>query len=698
MTPVGRIIFRGFPKGILRLIAGAIHMQNNSLNKRFKLALAGSLFFGVGGAWGQVPVSSYALPPARNPAAGNPTPIASSKNLSPGQQGTQEGASGGENGTPRLLSAEHPPVISTKGNEAPGPFPQDAIIQAQNSSPSGSGSSGLGFTLPKPFMSRNNGPSVSSPSSGASVLPGNGSPQILAAPGASGGGSGNISGSMSGAISGGTIVNGPGSVRMPTLPAADGQINVNGGINGSTNLPMTMAPGQGTVGAPGQIVYPQQSNSIGSRIWNWMNPNSAEAMGVTTLPVMVGGDGNTISNGPAGSGPILTGPGMNGNLESGMVIQEGTYMDGSDLWGMGGIPNMSSGGRCNSRTKFFFSAELLLWFINGQDLPPLVTYGSATDPVPGAMGQPGTVVAYGNGPENSALRPGGRFGAGWWFGERNAVGVDAEYLFLGEQNWTNVYQGFGNTQTVGRPFTNALNGAASAEQVYQPGKLAGAVTVNSVNNFQGANVNVRWGLVRRPKYVLDLQTGGRWMRFDEDLGIYENLATTSGKSSGFLVSDQFSTNNTFYGANFGLLNTIYMGRFNLGFNAKLGVGVNNQTVDIYGNTVVNNASAITSYNGGLLAMPTNIGSYSQSKVTVIPELDFQVGYQLSQRWRFTIGYSLLYWSNVVRPGNIIDPVVNPNQFPPPTGTTLVGPARPAFAWNTADLFIQGANLGLEFRY
>jgi hypothetical protein len=241
------------------------------------------------------------------------------------------------------------------------------------------------------------------------------------------------------------------------------------------------------------------------------------------------------------------------------------------------------------------------------------------------------------------------------------------------------------------------------EEVYQPGKLAGSVTVNSVNNFQGANVNVRWGLVRRPKYVLDLQTGGRWMRFDEDLNIYENLASTKNTTqapagSGFLVSDQFSTNNTFYGANFGLLNTIYIGRFNLGLNAKLGVGVNNQTVDIYGNTVTNSVTAITSSPGGLLAMPTNIGSYSQSKVTVIPELDFQVGYQLSQRWRFTLGYSLLYWSNVVRPGNIIDPVVNPNQFPPASTGPLVGPARPAFAWNTADLFIQGANLGLEFRY
>ncbi len=673
-------------------------MQAKRKNKRFKLALAGSLFFGTGAAWGQGPVSSYALPQPKISVVGNPAPIASSNNPSVGKQPIQDSSNGVQGTTPRLLPAEHPPVISTKGNEIGESAPQDAIIQAQNSTPAGTGGSGFGFTLPKPFSSRNNGPSISSPNAGATILPGNGSPQILSAPGSSTNGSAVGSGTM-----GGVIINGPGTGRMPTLPAADGQIQANGGSNTLTTPGITTLPSQGSIGGSGQIVYPPQSNSMGSRIWNWMNPNSAEAMGVQTLPVVVGSDGNTISNGPSISGPVLSGPGTSGNPDGAMVIQEGAYMEGSDPWGMGVMPNMSSGGRCNSRTKFFFSAELLLWFVNGQDLPPLVSYGSAADPVPGAMGQPGTIVAYGNGPENSALRPGGRFGAGWWFGERNAVGVDAEYLFLGEQDWTTVYQGFGNTQTVGRPFTNALTGKAAAEQVYQPGTLAGAVTVNSVNNFQGANVNVRWGLVRRPKYVLDLQTGGRWMRFDEDLNISENLASSKNSSqapagSGFLVSDQFSTNNTFYGANFGLLNTIYMGRFNLGLNAKLGVGVNNQTVDIYGNTVINNTATITSYNGGLLAMPTNIGSYSQSKVTVIPELDFQVGYQLSQRWRFTIGYSLLYWSNVVRPGNIIDPVVNPNQFPPTTTSPLVGPARPAFAWNTADLFIQGANLGLEFRY
>lgn len=655
-------------------------MHANSRKKRFTLALAGTMVLGSGSVWGQEPVSSYALPQPRIAVVGNPAPIASTSNSASGQTAIQNGAPVVQSGAPRPLSLDHPPVISTTPNNPPGVSPQENIIQAQNSSPLGSGSNGSGFTFPKPFLSRPNGPSVSSPANGATILPGNGSPQILAAPGAS--------------------FNGNASARLPSLPAADGQISGNAGISMAPNQGIPMSSGQGMVVSPGQIVYPQQqqNNSFGNKLWSWMNPNSSESMGVTTLPVMVGGDGNTIVNGPSVSGPILTSSGVNGNVDGAMVVHEGAYMDGGDFWGMGNMPNMASGGRCNARTKFFFGAELLLWFVNGQDLPPLVTYGSVADPVPGALGQPGTVVAYGNGPQDTTLRAGGRFTAGWWFGERNIVGVDAQYLFLGEQDQTYVFQGFGNTGTVGRPYTDALTGKPAAEQVYQPGNLGGAVTVNTVNNFQGANLNLRWGLIRRPRYVMDLQTGGRWMRFDEDLGIYENLAVTSGKGGGFLVSDQFNTNNTFYGANLGLLNTLYLGRFNLGLNAKLGVGVNNQSVDIYGNTVINNVSSINSYNGGLLAMPSNIGSYTQSKFTVIPELEFQVGYQLSQRWRFTVGYNLIYWSNVVRPGSIIDPVVNPNQFPPPAGGPLVGPSRPAFAWNTADLFIQGANLGLEFRY
>ena len=643
-------------------------MHANNRKKRFTMALAGALVFGTSGALfsqDSGPSSSYSLPKPRVVNSDFPVPIASNNPATNPPKTPSPVA-------PRQLNLDVPVVntYSVTGGQNPsnlGGLPS-TIVQAQNAAPSASGS---GTTLPRPFLSRPGSPSLSSPANGASILPGTGAPQILSAPGAS----------MSRPITGG----------MGTLPAADGQIINQPGINPGMNPGMMVAPG--TYGFP-----QQQPRGFGSKVWNWMNPNPAEANGVTTLPITTGGMGGTMTSGPSGGSFPISGPGMGGTIDGGMIVNDPSQFGGQDLWGMGTMPDMGSGGRCNSRTKFFLDAELLLWWISGQSLPPLVTYGEISDAVPGAMGQPHTQVAYGNGTQDSLLRSGGRISTGYWFGNSNIIGVDGQYLFVGEEETSTYFTGFGNSATVGRPYTDALNSSPAAQQVYQPGSVAGSLLVNTKNNFEGANINLRWGLVRRPNYVLDLQTGGRWQRFDEDLSINENLAVTNGKGGGFLVGDQFNTNNTFYGVNLGLLNTLYMGRFSLSANTTLGLGVTNQTVDILGQTAINNVSSVTTYNGGLLAMPTNIGTHTQSKITAIPELEFQVGFQLSQRWRISVGYNLLYWGNVVRPGNLIDTTVNPNQFPPAASGALVGPARPAFTWDTSDLFIQGANIGLEFRY
>ncbi len=642
-------------------------MHANNRKKRITMALATAMVLGTGGtlfSQGPAPSSSYALPQTRVANGDSPIPIAST-NGATGPLKTVNPVA------PRQLNLDIP-VVNTytssggpNGGQNPSPLSTPAtIVQAQNAAPIGSGT---GTTLPRPFLSRPGGPSLSSPANGATILPGTGAPQILSAPGSS----------ISGPINGG----------MGTLPAADGQIINQPGIN------------PGMMVAPGNYGFPQQQHQgFGSKVWNWMNPNPAEAHGVTTLPITTGGMGGTVTTMPSGGNFPISGPGMGGTIDGGMIVNDPSGFGGQDLWGMGAMPDMGSGGRCNSRTKFFFDAELLLWWINGQSLPPLATYGEISDAVPGAMGQPHTQVAFGNGTQDSLLRSGGRFSTGYWFGTSNIIGVDGQYLFVGEEETSTLITGFGNSATLGRPYTDALNNSAAAQQVFQPGSVAGSLLVNTKNNFEGANINLRWGLVRRPNYVLDLQTGGRWQRFDEDLGIFENLAVTNGKGGGFLVGDQFNTNNTFYGVNLGLLNTLYMGRFSLSANTKLGLGVTNQTVDILGQTTINNVSSITTYNGGLLAMPTNIGTHTQSKITAIPELEFQAGFQLSQRWRISVGYNLLYWGNVVRPGNLIDTSVNPNQFPPAASGALVGPARPAFTWDTSDLFVQGANIGLEFRY
>jgi hypothetical protein len=56
---------------------------------------------------------------------------------------------------------------------------------------------------------------------------------------------------------------------------------------------------------------------------------------------------------------------------------------------------------------------------------------------------------------------------------------------------------------------------------------------------------------------------------------------------------------------------------------------------------------------------------------------------------------VLYLDDVVRPGTQIDRVVNATQI---GGGALVGPARPAFGFNSTDVWLYGANFGIEATY
>jgi len=99
-------------------------------------------------------------------------------------------------------------------------------------------------------------------------------------------------------------------------------------------------------------------------------------------------------------------------------------------------------------------------------------------------------------------------------------------------------------------------------------------------------------------------------------------------------------------------------------------------------------------------------------ISVVPELGINIGYQITDHLRAYVGYNVIYWSDVVRPGDQIDRVINTTQLPNPTlvvngvivppqpNTPLLNPAlrRPAFSFNGSDFWAQGVNFGLEFKY
>ena len=73
----------------------------------------------------------------------------------------------------------------------------------------------------------------------------------------------------------------------------------------------------------------------------------------------------------------------------------------------------------------------------------------------------------------------------------------------------------------------------------------------------------------------------------------------------------------------------------------------------------------------------------------------RLGYDLTCRLKATVGWSFLYWSSVMRPGDQIDTNVNPSQLPP---GTLSGIPSPQFKPVMTDFWAQGLSIGLDYRY
>ena len=76
---------------------------------------------------------------------------------------------------------------------------------------------------------------------------------------------------------------------------------------------------------------------------------------------------------------------------------------------------------------------------------------------------------------------------------------------------------------------------------------------------------------------------------------------------------------------------------------------------------------------------------------------------MTHNLRLTFGYSLLYWSKVARPGDQIDPNLHlvqagGNPAFPPLADVGAGAVHPRFQMRTTDLWAQGMNFGLSYRF
>ena len=361
------------------------------------------------------------------------------------------------------------------------------------------------------------------------------------------------------------------------------------------------------------------------------------------------------------------------------------------------------------------------------DTPPLVTSSAAGTALgdAGVLGLDSTTVLYG---DDDLLKDGSsgfRIRFGGFFGPTRRFGYEGEYLGLSSNmdRFEATSDGTGSP-ILGRPFFNInprQNGDGSlnpppvqdAELVSFPNLLAGTVTVDSFTEFQSAAGRFRWNICCKercstgrctacgypPFSRIDFLAGYRHYGLDEGLTIVEDLRSLDSANAGtFDITDSFRTRNDFHGGEIGMAWEAGWNRWTLELLMNVGIGSTTQEVTIDGETTISPlVSASQTFEGGLLAQRSNIGTYSRSQFSMIPQINTNLGFYMTPRMRAIVGYSLIFWGSVVRPGDQIDLDVNPDLLPPEIDP-LVGPLRPEFVFRETDYWIQGLNVGLDYRW
>lgn len=375
----------------------------------------------------------------------------------------------------------------------------------------------------------------------------------------------------------------------------------------------------------------------------------------------------------------------------------------------------------HAHRRVYVQVDYLSFWTKGNQLPPLVT----TSPLGTPQSQAGvlpvsatTAILFGGDRVDLDRRNGGRINIGYWLIDGEFLGIEGQYLALAQQNTSfNAVSDFTsdpNSQILARPFINVdpilVTPTEDAAIVAFPngftlgagtGTLDGRIDIRTTADLQSAGA-----LLRRLIWIdftmqrrLDLLVGYRFFRIGDSVTI--NDTSTFIPSAGpipltvFTSQDVFSSRNQFHGGEIGLKAQSHHGRLSIELIGKCAFGNNRQVTFINGfNTIT--AGGVTTVNvGGLLAQPTNIGTYRRDVFAVLPEANANLRWDITCHLRGTIGYTFIYINRVQRSGDAIDRTINPTQF---NGGMLNGEARPAFVASDTSFWAHGATAGVEYRW
>lgn len=397
----------------------------------------------------------------------------------------------------------------------------------------------------------------------------------------------------------------------------------------------------------------------------------------------------------------------------------------------GGVPEEDRNGFLDDRIVEPDSSPLLFW-VRGEYLnwqfrnPRLASIVATTSSTPnivdnfGALDQAGTQVLLPAGQYSYDRFNGGRviggvtIGipieiSGFWMNQTTTVFQRSSDGSVGSQMLSVPFQA-PNLNTPGLQNVNIPVELASSAGF--PGLTSGSLSVTATAILWGLDVNFYYPLLGADRFFFDCFAGYRHLGLGETLTIRKTLASVNpivaidfaaeptGFGPGFTTTtvDEFATSNHYNAGQLGARGGFSMGRFAVLLESKLGLGETLQVLSVNGSSTLQAPGirgTTRTLEGGIFAVNSNIGTQSRSVFSFVPEIDVNIGFQLLRSVRLFAGYSILWWTNVVRPGDQISNIVDSRQIPTNSefvaGFTGTSPGR---SFVTTDFWAQGFNFGI----
>jgi hypothetical protein len=237
---------------------------------------------------------------------------------------------------------------------------------------------------------------------------------------------------------------------------------------------------------------------------------------------------------------------------------------------------------------------------------------------------------------------------------------------------------FGLTQTITVPPGNFINTNGGATSAALTATIPNTFAINT--SFSATDANSLYRLYNSDTTKIYAVYGPKFVALEEDITFNYNIAGATN------ILDEFHTRNYFIGAQVGLWLRQNFGQFNVDVQGRCALGYGYSNIVVTGR---NNSVAAT--NTQFFTNDANIGNFSSYYFSVVPAINANLSYNLTERIQIRAGYAFLAYINCQRPGDQIVAALAPAA----AGGVHTAPAVP---FTTATFLIHGFNIGARWNY